>query len=116
MSEIKASIDGMTDEERFFAAAYIQHRARERDTAYRALLAERMGRMGDVCAIGQLGDITSAQRVLTDHTLRTDEANEYCGVFNPCTIYSVVFAPVRKELWVRVADQPDRTFERLCFD
>jgi hypothetical protein len=45
--EIKESIDRMTEEERFFAAAYLHHRAQERDAAYRALLAHRMKRMDD---------------------------------------------------------------------
>ena len=44
-SEIKAGIDRMTDEERLFAAAYLHHRARERDPAYRAMLSLRMERM-----------------------------------------------------------------------
>ncbi len=44
-SEIKDSIDKLTDEERFFAAAYLQHRAQESDPAYQAMLAERMNRM-----------------------------------------------------------------------
>ena len=32
----------MTDEERFFAAAYLHHRSQASDPAYQALLAERM--------------------------------------------------------------------------
>ncbi len=44
-AEIKASIDRMTDEERFFAAAYLQHRAQEKDPAYQAILEARMKRM-----------------------------------------------------------------------
>ena len=44
-AEIKASIDKLTDEERFFAAAYLQHRAQENDPAHQRLLAERMNRM-----------------------------------------------------------------------
>jgi len=35
----------MTDEERFFAAAYLQHRAQENDPAYQVMLAERKKRM-----------------------------------------------------------------------
>jgi hypothetical protein len=45
ITEIKASIDRMTDEERFFAAAYLQHHAQVGDSAYQALLSERMKRM-----------------------------------------------------------------------
>ena len=44
-AEIKASIDKLTDEERFFAAAYLQHRAQESDPAYPTMLSERMNRM-----------------------------------------------------------------------
>ena len=43
--EVKACIDKLTDEERFFAAAYFQHRAQEHDPTYQAMLAERMNRM-----------------------------------------------------------------------
>lgn len=75
--------------------------------------AERMGRLGDLCVAGPLGDGPAAGEFLIDHELRVPEANEYCGVFNPCTIYSVAIAPRRGELWVRVADQPERGFERI---
>jgi hypothetical protein len=44
-TEIKASIDKMSDEERFFAAAYLQHLSEQRDPAYQTLLAQRMNRM-----------------------------------------------------------------------
>jgi hypothetical protein len=44
---IKSSIDRMTVEERFFAAAYLRHLAQERDPAYRNLLNERMKRMDE---------------------------------------------------------------------
>jgi hypothetical protein len=76
---------------------------------------ERIGRLDDMRAAAPLSGVTQAGEMLTDQGLRVPEANEYCGVFNPCTIYSVVFAPGKKELWVRVADRPDRTFERLGF-
>ena len=45
IAEIKDSIDRMTDEERFFAAAYLQNRAQASDPAYQSLLSERMKRM-----------------------------------------------------------------------
>ena len=45
LAEIKSSIDQMTDEERFYAAAYLQHLAQERDPAYQATLADRVDRM-----------------------------------------------------------------------
>ena len=49
----------MTDEERFFAAAYLQHRAQERDPSYQILLAERMKRMDS----GQKVTLEQAQRI-----------------------------------------------------
>ena len=57
--EIKASIDRMTEEERFFAAAYLQHRAQERDPAYQALLSGRMNRM----EAGQKVTLEQVQRI-----------------------------------------------------
>ena len=42
---MKAGIDPMTEDERFFAAAYLQHLAQENDPAYQATLAERLKRM-----------------------------------------------------------------------
>jgi len=59
ITEIKASIDRMTEEERFFAAAYLQHRAQADDPAYRTLLSERMKRMDD----GQKVSLDKAQRI-----------------------------------------------------
>ena len=58
-SEIKDSIDRMTDEERFFAAAYLHHRAQEREPAYQALLSGRMKRMDD----GQKVTLEQAKRI-----------------------------------------------------
>jgi hypothetical protein len=59
IAEIKASIDRMTDEERFFAAAYLQHRAQANDPAYQGLLSERMKRMD----AGQAVTLEQAQRI-----------------------------------------------------
>jgi hypothetical protein len=59
IAEIKASIDRMTDEERFFAAAYLQHRAQAADPAYRGVLSERMKRM----EAGQKVTLEQAQRI-----------------------------------------------------
>jgi ribosomal protein L9 len=59
IAEIKASIDRMTDEERFFAAAYLQHRAQAADPAYQALLSERMKRL----EAGQKVTLEQAQRI-----------------------------------------------------
>ncbi|MBA4149396.1 MAG: hypothetical protein H0X66_14875 [Verrucomicrobia bacterium] len=58
-TEIKASIDQMTDEERFFAVAYLQHLAEQKDPAYQALLAQRMQRMD----AGRKLTLEQAQRI-----------------------------------------------------
>jgi hypothetical protein len=44
-SDIKAKIAQMTEDERFFAAAYLQHLAQENDPAHQTALAERMKSM-----------------------------------------------------------------------
>lgn len=44
-AEIKTTIDKMTDDERFFAAAYLEHLAQVNDPAYQRMLDERMKRM-----------------------------------------------------------------------
>ena len=49
----------MTDEERFFAAAYLHHRAQVDDPAYQTLLSERMQRMD----AGQKISLDQAQRI-----------------------------------------------------
>ncbi len=58
-AEIKANIDKLTDEERFFAAAYLQHRAQESDPAYQIMLSERMNRMD----LGKKVTLEQVQRV-----------------------------------------------------
>ena len=76
---------------------------------------DRFARLGDLCSADGLGqgDLTAAGRLLLDTEIRSPGANEYCTVFNPCTIYSTLFAPESKRMWVRVADRPDRTFEPI---
>jgi hypothetical protein len=59
ITEIKASIDLMTDEERFFAMAYLQHRAQASDPAYQGLLSERMKLMD----AGHKVTLEQAQRI-----------------------------------------------------
>ena len=68
ITEIKASIDRMTDEERFFAAAYLQHRAQTDDPSYQGLLSERMKR------------IDAGQRVTFEKAQRIHEALEADGL------------------------------------
>jgi hypothetical protein len=43
--DIKANIDQMTEDERFFAAAYLHHLAQKNDPAYQITLAERIKKM-----------------------------------------------------------------------
>ena len=59
LAEIKDSIDRMSDEERFFAAAYLHHRAQANDPTYQALLSTRMKRVDD----GQKVTLEQAQRI-----------------------------------------------------
>jgi hypothetical protein len=76
--------------------------------------AERLTRLGQLCAEPALGQ-TGRERaidLLTDVVRRVD-TNDYGLVWNPCTVYSTVFAPARGRLWVRTADQPGRTFEEV---
>ena len=47
MSEVKRQIDAMSDDDRFFAAAYLQHLSNERSEARSALLATRMKQMDE---------------------------------------------------------------------
>jgi hypothetical protein len=49
----------MTEDERFFAVAYLQHLAQERDPSYQALLSERMRRMD----AGHKVTLEQAQRI-----------------------------------------------------
>ena len=76
---------------------------------------DRMARLGDMCSCscGDVGaeDLPGVARYLLDAEIRSPNANEYCTIFNPCTIYSTLFAPLRRRMWVRVADQADRSFE-----
>jgi hypothetical protein len=60
---IKAAIDRMTEDERFFAAAYFQHRAQENDPAYQAVLAERIKSMNAGCLV-TLGQVHRVHDVL----------------------------------------------------
>lgn len=43
--QVKQQIDAMSDEDRFLAAAYLEHLSNEKDAAYRLNLSERMQRM-----------------------------------------------------------------------
>jgi hypothetical protein len=67
-ADIKATIDQMTDEERFFAAAYLQHRSQGADPGYQALLAARMKRMD------------AGRKVTFEQALRIHEALEAEGL------------------------------------
>lgn len=80
--------------------------------------ADRFARLGDLSSSDGIAgaDLTAAGQLLLDTEIRSPEANEYCTIFNPCTIYSTLFAPARKGMWVRVADRPDRGFEPIDVD
>jgi hypothetical protein len=76
---------------------------------------ERLARLGELCA----ADLDAGERpesltrfLLDVQRLNTD-STEYCTVWNPCTIYSTVFAPAEGRLWVRVSDRSDRSFEEI---
>lgn len=75
----------------------------------------RLARLGELCATdGQIGaDVPSATRFLLDQCLRIPDGNEYCTVLNPCTVYSALFAPAERRMWVRAADRTERTFEEV---
>jgi hypothetical protein len=49
----------MTEEERFFAAAYLRHRAQEGESTYTSILTERMQRMDG----GQKVSLEQVQRI-----------------------------------------------------
>jgi hypothetical protein len=67
-AEIKSGIDQMSDEERFFAAAYLQHLAQSRDPVYQALLTDRMQRM------------EAGKKVTREQLLRVQQALETEGL------------------------------------
>jgi hypothetical protein len=51
---------------------------------------------------------------LLDTATRRPDSNEYCTVWNPCTIYSTLFEPTQGRIWVRPSDRPDRRFQPVC--
>ncbi|MFM2178104.1 MAG: hypothetical protein RL015_2202 [Verrucomicrobiota bacterium] len=56
---IREQIDAMSDEDRFFAAAYLQHLANEQDEERQTRLESRMNRMdsGKKFTLDQLVDV-----------------------------------------------------------
>lgn len=67
-AEIKSGIDQMSDEERFFAAAYLQHLAQSCDTVYQAMLADRLKQMD------------AGKKVTREQLLRVQQALETEGL------------------------------------
>jgi hypothetical protein len=67
-AEIKSGIDRMSDGERFFAAAYLQHLAQSGDAVYQALLTERLQRM------------EAGKKVTREQLLRVQQALETEGL------------------------------------
>jgi len=61
-TQVKQQIDAMSDEDRFLAAAYLEHLSNEKDAAYRMNLAERMQRMdaGQKVSLDQLERLHNA--------------------------------------------------------
>ena len=58
-THIREQIDAMSDEDRFFASAYLQHLGNESDPQHKATLAARMTRMdeGHKFSLDQLVDV-----------------------------------------------------------
>jgi hypothetical protein len=48
---------------------------------------------------------------ILDAQFRGPEMDEYCCILNPFTIYSTLFAPAERRMWVRPADRPGRSFQ-----
>jgi hypothetical protein len=58
-TEVRQQIDAMSDEDRFFASAYLTHLANEHDAERPLLLEKRMNRMdaGRKFTLEQLADV-----------------------------------------------------------
>lgn len=51
-TEVRQQIDAMSEEDRFFASAYLQHLANENDGERKSRLAERSSRMAQGKSLG----------------------------------------------------------------
>lgn len=62
-THIREQIDAMSDEDRFFASAYLQHLSNEADPQHKAALAARMTRMdeGHKFTLDQLVDVQTVR-------------------------------------------------------
>jgi hypothetical protein len=67
-AEIKQTIEAMSDEERFFAAAYLGVLIRRDDSEYRRVLGDRLDR------------IAAGQKITFDQALKTHSALETEGL------------------------------------
>jgi hypothetical protein len=78
--------------------------------------SERFARLGELCGSDGActGDAAGLGAFLTDESLRNPDTNDYCMVLNPCTVYSTLFAPKQRRMWVRASDRPDRTFQEIA--
>lgn len=78
--------------------------------------AERFSRLGELCRReeGVSAGVQLAEQFLLDQQTRSPDSNVYSTILNPCTIYSTLFAPSQRKMWVRVADRPDRQFEEVA--
>jgi hypothetical protein len=78
---------------------------------------ERFARLAELQSSDGFGrvEVESLAPLVLDAQLRSEEANEYCGILNPFTIYSTLFAPAQRRMWVRAADRHERSFEEVTF-
>ncbi|MPZ15871.1 MAG: hypothetical protein GEU73_15855 [Chloroflexi bacterium] len=96
----------------FNAAELVRHHA---NLAFPSSI-ERLARLEELCTVENRTDrdARTLARLLVDTRTRSPALNEYCTIWNPCTIYSTLFAPAQRRLWLRVADGPDRGFEEIA--
>jgi hypothetical protein len=64
--QVKEQIDAMSDDDRFLAAAYLEHLTNEKDSTYRAELSMRMKRMDE----GKKASLEQLERL--HHTLERE--------------------------------------------
>jgi hypothetical protein len=79
---------------------------------------ERFARLGELCSSegACASEPADLGCFLTDLETRFPDASEYCTVHNPCTVYSTLFAPARRTMWVRASDRADRTFQEISLE
>jgi hypothetical protein len=73
---------------------------------------DRYQRLQTLCSSSGCG-IDEAESFLRDTVSLAADENVWSCLENPGTIYSTVAEPVRGRLWVRVNDQPERSFSEI---